>query len=249
MIYGRPRSTDRDYLPTAPSTATTYIKQTAPDFIIDRLLRITASGGTATTPSMVWMRAAPLPPPYPPGGITVTDFSPEKVNQSDDLAHYKSLNYWSRRRGYETAQSRGFDELLRTEVIAQNGVIINAVLEGTRTNVFTVAERGIKLGPIDTRRPVLVTPSIFRPIVPGIMRALVLECAEEIGMEVDQTNPYHLASSQEMFLTNSVRGIIPVRHGAGFNSKQNEVPGPWTQALQEALARRLWAEPTRGTQA
>src|SRR5262249_51940584 len=89
--------------------------------------------------------------------------------------------------------------------------------EGSRTNVFLF------------RDGALVTPSLDGPIVPGIMRGLVIELARGIGLDVWEekamTEPW-LEGASEVFLTNSVRGIIPV---ARVEDRSGPAPGPWSQ--------------------
>ncbi len=75
----------------------------------DRMLRITASGGTAEAPPVVWMRSSQLPSLMGEGGASLL-LNAWKVAPKDPMARHKSLNYWSRRLAYEEAQRRGFDE-------------------------------------------------------------------------------------------------------------------------------------------
>jgi branched-subunit amino acid aminotransferase/4-amino-4-deoxychorismate lyase len=193
----------------------------------DVVLRITLSGGlTEIGGATLWMRALPLPPPMRHEGAIV-DVGSWWSQLSDPLSRYKALNYWSRRLAYDQARELGFDEVLNVE--SPPGSYF--VWEGSRTNVFAV------------RHSTLRTPSSDGPIVPGIMRALVLELARELPIEVVKDSTLELpqlAGSDEVFLTNSVRGIVPV---ASLNIPINPttqpswpVPGPWTQRLSMLVA-------------
>jgi branched-subunit amino acid aminotransferase/4-amino-4-deoxychorismate lyase len=184
----------------------------------DRMLRITLSGGlSATAGSTIWMRAAPLPSPARSGGAMLAE--PWEVARADRLARYKSLNYWRRRLVYEDAREKGFDEALS---MTPDGYY----WEGCRTNLFLV------MGSI------LTTPHLDGPLVPGIMREVVRERALDLGMDAreGEISRKVFPMVQEAFLTNSVRGIIPL---ARLGHKLN-VPGPVTTRLWESVL--AWLE-------
>lgn len=160
-----------------------------------------------------------------------------QVDPDNPLARHKALNYWERRLALEKASALGFDEVLSLTVRwktpqGSNDDLIAlgdrylvptradwCLCEGSRTNVFIV------------RDDVLLTPSLKGPIVPGVMRALVLELARPYFSEVrevDRLKLEELQTANEMFLTNSVRGIIPV---ARVDGRTWGAPGPWTQRI------------------
>jgi len=102
-----------------------------------------------------------------------------------------------------------------------------ALISGTMSNVFLV------------RDSMLLTPRLDRCGVAGVMRAEVLAAAAGCGIPaqergLDETD---LMRSQELFLTNALIGIRPVRDVAG----RPLVPGPVTRQLQAELAVRLLA--------
>jgi branched-subunit amino acid aminotransferase/4-amino-4-deoxychorismate lyase len=193
----------------------------------DRMLRMTLSGGLSDAGgSRLWMRSAPLPPPIGHGGAVV-DVGPWRVVRHDPLARHKALNYWSRRLAYESTRRLGFDEVLS---VAPGSTI----WEGSRTNVFVL------------HGSTLTTPSKEGPIVPGVMRGLVLELADRIPLRPQETEGLgrkDLASADEVFLTNSVRGIIPVARvmESEHRHKVGEWPGPgrWTKDLMLLVSDRL----------
>jgi branched-subunit amino acid aminotransferase/4-amino-4-deoxychorismate lyase len=190
----------------------------------DAMLRITLSGGLSeSSGSTLWMRAAPLPPPLGPGGATLG--GPEagwSAHPDDPLARHKTLNYWRKRLDHEAARRRGEEEVLG---FLPDG----SVAEGTRTNVFAVA--GTTLRTPD--------PSA-RPLLAGILRGVVLEWAPRLGLEAREEpgfGPGWLDEAEEVFLTNSVRGIVPVGR---IGARRLEAPGPRTARLWEAI--RAWLE-------
>ena len=132
----------------------------------DARLRITLSGGRATSSpagSILWMSAGPLPSSILDGGAIVT--SSIEVSRSDPLARHKTLNYWGKRIAHERAQQAGYDDVL---CLTSDGIIC----ETSRSNIFLVkGER-------------LETPALAGPLLPGIMRGLVIERARILGLVV-----------------------------------------------------------------
>ena len=187
----------------------------------DVALRITLTGGRdALNGSTLFMRVRPLPNEVRHGGAIV-DVGTWQVPMFDPLIRHKSLNYWTRRRVYESAQSMGFDESLSTLDLEE----FLMPLEGSRTNLFIVTGE------------ILTTPPLVFPIVPGIMRGLVIELALELGNKVIEDTKVidkKFEGATEVFLTNSVRGIIPVNkiiRAYPFQSFSWPAPGPVTQRL------------------
>jgi branched-subunit amino acid aminotransferase/4-amino-4-deoxychorismate lyase len=187
-----------------------------PDLYLDRRLRITLSGGSsspAKSGGQLWMTAGPLPPPLPRSGAAITQSI--QVAIDDPLARHKTLNYWRKRIAYEKALADGSDEILCT---TPSGL----VCEGTRSNLFVVVAGR------------LWTPSADGPLLPGIMRRLVLEQAVRLGIEtVEAPLPLaQLATADEAFLTNSGRGVVPI---ALLMNHQLAAPGLVTSRLWGAI--------------
>jgi branched-chain amino acid aminotransferase len=178
----------------------------------DVLLRITLTGGfNEVEGSTLWMRVGLLPPSMRHPGAVV-DQGAWQVFRDDPIARHKTLNYWLKRQAFERARSLGYDEILSMTTCGN-------VWEGSRTNLFLVVGDA------------LVTPTLDGPIVPGIMRGLVIELAHALSMVTEDEGDVsweRLAAADEVFLTNSVRGIIPV---ARVGKSSWPAPGPWTRRL------------------
>jgi 4-amino-4-deoxychorismate lyase len=95
------------------------------------------------------------------------------------------------------------------------------VVGGISTNIFAVSGR------------VLMTPRLTRCGVHGVMRRIVLEHAGRAGLESVQRDLRleELQGSDEIFITNAVAGIRPVRRLAD----RHYAPGPHTRALMALL--------------
>ena len=189
------------------------------------MLRIVLTGGVREHGGgTLFLRALPLPPEIRREGAIV-EIGSWWVHADDELARYKSLNYWSRRLAFERGKSMGFDEVLSTEADSRykRGW---SIWEGSRTNLFVVVEDQ------------LITPDLTGPIVPGIMRRLVLQRHGELGAPAVVERPLGpmdlLDEATEVFLTNSVRGIIPVSRVLLTETSKTclwPAPGPWTRRL------------------
>ncbi len=213
-------------LPVAEDVARLLHAEQAPG---DRMIRITSTGGGPDPAGpVVWMRTHPLPPPTREVGAKVLGSS-WMVARDDPIARHKALNYWSRRLAFEKAKAKGFDEVLSMTP----GWVY---WEGSRSNLFVV--EGDRL----------LTPSLDGPIVPGVMRRLVLDLSWKLDLKVEEVHGIEgrqFLEADEVFLTNAVRGIMPVSRAVGHNFPPNwEAPGPWTRSLQDEVSRHL--RPDRG---
>ncbi len=103
-----------------------------------------------------------------------------------------------------------------------------SLVSGTMSNVFMV------------RKGELHTPRLDRCGVAGVMRQAVLQVAAATGVAAQACTlrASDLESAEEIFLTNALIGIHPVREVDGTARS----PGPVTRALQEGLARLLAAD-------
>ena len=209
---------DPDALPDANAVAAL---READGHAGDAMFRMTMSGGLSeTTGSVVWMRSAPIPPPMGDhrGAVVLTGSA--LLDPSDPLARFKSLNYWKRKLAHEDARSRGGDEAL---MLGPPGDF-EGMFEGSRSNVFAVVGDA------------LLSPRETAPILPGIMRSVVAGLAPRVGLQVIDSDGIALEAADEVFLTNSVRGIVPVRR---VDLREIPSPGPRTSRLQALLESEL----------
>ena len=99
------------------------------------------------------------------------------------------------------------------------------VVEGTMTNLF-IARAGR-----------LLTPRVDRCGVAGFMRGLLMSGASELGWEVEEGRLTlgEVAAADEVFLTNSVIGLWPVRR---MEARAYPI-GPITSAVREWLKTKI----------
>jgi 4-amino-4-deoxychorismate lyase len=95
------------------------------------------------------------------------------------------------------------------------------VIEGTMSNIFIVKDTKLK------------TPALDMCGVEGVMRSVLLDTAKDqiIPVSVDKVSVEDVVDADELFLTNSLIGIWPVRQ---FEDKTYEV-GPITRQLNKNL--------------
>ncbi len=158
---------------------------------IDAMLRITMTGGSATSPPVVWMTASRLPIlTTEPVKVVVYD---RAIASDDQMGAHKSLNYWSRRLAHAWAEARGAADCLLTDGQGR-------LWEASRTSVLFVPEG---------RETTLATPALEGPIVPGIMRRVALDFAASLGYRIEErpVRVEELTRARAVYLTNSVRGV------------------------------------------
>jgi branched-subunit amino acid aminotransferase/4-amino-4-deoxychorismate lyase len=194
----------------------------------DVRIRITMTGGApAPEPglkrSIVWVETGALAPVASDKGAIVK--RKMSVAADDPLVRHKTLNYWRRRIAHAQALKEGASEVV---CVTADGF----VCEGARSNIFVV----------ESRR--LITPSTDCPLLPGVMRRVVLDHAARTGVEV-QERPLaidELEFAEEAFLTSSGQGMLPIHR---LLDRDLSAPGPVTQRLWSNVRRWLESgEPT-----
>ena len=115
-------------------------------------------------------------------------FSEVLRNSTSRIVNFKTLNYLENIIEYEVCQKEGFNE---TIFLNEKGF----VAEGCTTNVFIIKDNKI------------FTPKISCGLLPGIIRGWVISNFEVVEKEITKEE---LLNSDEIFLTNSLVGIIGV---------------------------------------
>lgn len=116
------------------------------------------------------------------------DFSKVRRNETSPLTYHKTLNYGDCLLEKRLAKERGINEPI---FLNMQG----AIAEGATTNVFFV--KGGKL----------FTPPVSCGLLPGILRGYICDRYE---VEEKVIYPEEVPGYEEMFLTNSLLGVMPV---------------------------------------
>lgn len=165
---------------------------------------------------VLWASAAPLPPALPFATLTLHETNIRR-NDTSPAARWKTLGYLDAVLAAGEARAAGFDEALFRNT---RGRIACA---GTG-NLFAV------IGPR------LVTPSLSEGVLAGIVRAELLALAPTLGFVVEE-RPLERdegLAAEAVFLTNSLRGIAPVR---AIGARTFAESHPTVTALVAALRR------------
>lgn len=186
-------------------------------------LRLTVSRGQGPPvpdeavcgPPAAWVFARPWQAAAPSWTLA---WSSIRRNPYSPLCQVKSANYLDSLLARQEARSQGMDEALLLNVHGR-------VAEGSCTNLFCLCQEG------------LVTPAATEGLLPGIAREVVLQVAAEAGLPCFQRPllPAEVTGAREVFLTNSLLGVQPVRALAG-----RTLPlGPVTERLRRSCEKRL----------
>ncbi|HMN97012.1 MAG TPA: aminotransferase class IV [Phycisphaerales bacterium] len=188
------------------------------------------SGGRPARDPTILISAQP-PTIYPEAffeqGVVVMVADP-RATPFDPFAGHKTIDYWRRIRVLQQVGAAGGSEALWFTVT-------NHLASGSVSNVFLVRD-GTLLTPF--ARGEEVAGALRAPVLPGIQRETVIELAEGLGLAVERRMLAieDVFAAEEIFLTNSSWGVLPVRqveaHVVGRGA-----PGPITAAL-----RRRWLD-------
>lgn len=200
----------------------------------DARVRLTVTTGAVRSESpearelTVVLSATPgvkYPAPLYERGVSVI-VSPYRHNVDDPTTGHKTTSYFARLASLRAAHARGAMEALWFDHE-------DYLAEGAISSVFLVkGER-------------LLTPPLETPILPGITRAVVLELARSIGIEVEERPivAEEALEADEIFLTNSLMELIPVVR-IGRDPVGTEKPGEMTTRLVEAYGQVVEEECT-----
>ncbi len=146
-------------------------------------------------------------------GVTIR-LCETRLGSNPALAGIKHLNRLEQVLARSEWTDPGVSEGLMLDIRGQ-------VIEGTMSNVFFVNN--------DT----LCTPALTQCGVTGIMRELVLELAEKLGIStyIDDFTPTDIFQADEVFLTNSLIEIWPVNQILSDQDVTYTSPGTMTSRL------------------
>lgn len=174
---------------------------------------------------------APYPDEMFERGVSVV-VADARANPLGPMEGHKSLNYWWRLRELQSASQRGAGEALILQVT-------NHVAGGAVSNVFVV-RGGALLTPI--ARTEEAGGAIPSPVLPGITRAMVGDFAQKrgVGLEKRLLTVADVLDADEMFLTNSSWGVLPVVRVEGKEigsgkpgSVTRDLRGDWLRAIRD----------------
>ena len=159
-------------------------------------------------------RFAPYPQRLYKRGVSLFTSS-IKRNEQSFLSNIKSLNYLSNIMARMEAQSLNADDALLLNTRGE-------VAESAVSNIFMIKGED------------LITPTIKSGILPGITREIVLSMALKLGLRPAEKRirPAELKKADEVFLTNTLMEVLPVRK---IDDKliKNGKPGSITKSVHQ----------------
>jgi len=160
-------------------------------------------------------------------GLTAIISSVRRDRVDATTHEVKSMNYLNNILAKLEANAVGADEAI---MLDDRGF----VSEGTADNIFIVKDG------------VIYTPPRTCGILMGITRARVMKLAGELGYKVveKEITPAELLTADEVFLTGTAAGIVPVTKIAGRVIGDGK-PGPITRKLMERF-KQLLRDPSEG---
>ena len=160
-------------------------------------------------------------------GLTAIISSVRRDRVDATTHEVKSMNYLNNILAKLEANAVGADEAI---MLDDRGF----VSEGTADNIFIVKDG------------VIYTPPRTCGILPGITRTRVMKLAEELGYKVVEKDitPAEVLTADEVFLTGTAAGIVPVTKIAGRVVGDGK-PGPITRKLMERFS-KLLGDPSEG---
>lgn len=205
-----------------------------------------ASRQADPTVLIVAQPATVYPRPMLDRGVSVT-IADTRVSPLDPMQAHKTLNYWWRLKELQVAAAKNAGEALVLSVSNHlvGGCVSSVLLvkDGDLLVPFARGEEDTDDGALKTKTGVAL-PS---PVLPGVTRAWVIDRAERLGLVARRKmlSVQDLLDAQEVMLTNSSWGVLPVVQIEGSQIGAG-TPGPVTRDLVEAWG-ELWpgADDTR----
>src|SRR5262245_4522303 len=201
--------------------------------LADAVVRVTVTRGVAggrPVRTGAWVEAEPLGSRLWPGArqldpedggplggrlvLSQTPFTP------GFLGRHKTTSRLALDLAREEARAAGADEVL---LVSQDG----EALEGAASNLFVVRSGGD-----------IFTPPLSADILPGVTRATVMELCDPLGIIVHEAPiPLEMLRwASEVFVTNSVQEVLPIRDIAGRRVPEREVTLRLLQCYRERVA-------------
>ncbi len=146
-------------------------------------------------------------------GVGIVSSTIKRISTRNPAYTHKLMNY------FENLYAKN-EALLKNVYEAFFLTDDKLVLEGAVTNIFIVRGRTV------------YTPSLSQNILPGVTRGIVTGLCRENDIKVREKKLYYrdLIDAREVFLTNSVIEILPVKK-VDIHSVRGPVPGDITSRL------------------
>ncbi len=155
---------------------------------------------------------APSPALYS-RGVDIISSTIRRISTRNPVYTHKLMNYFENLYAKNEALSKN----------AYEAFFLTAdklVLEGAVTNIFIILNRAV------------YTPSLSQNILPGVTRSAVVDLCRENDIKIREKKLHYrdLINAEEVFLTNSVIEVLPVKK-IDIHNVKGSVPGDITSRL------------------
>lgn len=192
--------------------------------------------GNDPTIMIVAQPATEYPAPMFERGVSAV-IADTRANPLNPFESHKTLNYWWRLRALQAAAAQGAGESIVLQVSNHlaSGCVSNVFLVKDN-ELFTPIARGEEPGAAE--KAPAARPALPSPVLPGVTRAAIRELAGSLGVScrTEMLSVQELLDADEVFLTNSSWGVLPVVSVLGLGEPRaiaDAVPGPITKDLRE----------------
>jgi len=146
-------------------------------------------------------------------GVDIISSTIRRISTRNPVYTHKLMNYFENLYAKNEALSKN----------AYEAFFLTAdklVLEGAVTNIFIIMNRTV------------YTPSLSQNILPGVTRSVVVDLCRENDIKIREKKLHYrdLINAEEVFLTNSVIEILPVKK-IDIHNLKGSVPGDITSRL------------------
>ncbi len=146
-------------------------------------------------------------------GVDIISSTIRRISTRNPVYTHKLMNYFENLYAKNEALSKN----------AYEAFFLTAdklVLEGAVTNIFIIMNRAV------------YTPSLSQNILPGVTRSVVVDLCRENDIKIREKKLHYrdLINAEEVFLTNSVIEILPVKK-IDIHNVKGSVPGDITSRL------------------
>jgi branched-chain amino acid aminotransferase len=150
-------------------------------------------------------------------GVNVFTCSLKRNALGNDIYRHKLINYFENVFAKNEAAANNAQEALFT-------TRDKVVLEGATSNLFIVKDGKV------------FTPGLTQNILPGITRQMVIDICRKnkINFAEKRIHYFNLLEADEVFLTNSIMEIMPVKKVNGHDVGSGAVPGLVTAKIHES---------------
>lgn len=140
--------------------------------------------------------------------ITISKY---RLKHNEIIRQFKTTNNFIYFYEFQNAKARGYDEVIFFDEMGH-------LLEGSRTNVFLIFSDKA------TGSFYLKTPAINCGLLPGIGREKIFKICKKLRIKIiqDRLSSESIKEAEEIFLVNSVQGIINVNSFPGRKKLKSE---------------------------